>query len=45
MISGPVFREWHRVVGVVQIREQRMADQYCEVTVALTKNPVDSAAE
>ena len=45
MTSGPELREWRVVVGVVQIREQRFVDRYCEVAVALTKPTVDSAVE
>ena len=45
MTSGPVFHEWRVVVSVVQIREQRIVDRYYEVTVALTNNTVNRAAE
>ena len=41
---GRLFGEWRDVIGVDQIREQRVADQYSEVTVARRKNPVVSTA-
>ena len=43
--GGPEFREWRCLVGVFQFREQRIVDMYVEVTVALTKNTVDRAAD